>query len=297
MSKSSARPQYAPLPMRALLDGRLTGGHLRLLLFIAAHDRLSLHRGSGAGCFLSNKQLSARTGLSYARIATMLNELERWSYVQRSPLERDARRKTARVIYNAGDGEAFKAFRDADLVCMEANNPGENVAASANEHENIVCRGDKEADEIVCIEHKQFAQNHRNFGVNSNTSIDPQYITPRGEIDSVKQGNRFTEGAPRYTQRLASQKLKTLWESLYPVGRTTAVLSEVSREAKSMPIWDPLLLDALENLVSQTDHAGLQAHALRLLNECTDNDAYESWMKASGRFVRSDVQPIRQALQ
>lgn len=293
MPKSRAKPQYAAIPMRALVDltaeqrperkpdEKFTGTHLALLAIIAAHDRLSLHRNSGAGCFLSNKQLAVRCGLSYARTSTMLNQLESWGYIVRAALDRDARRKTARVIYNEQDGEAFKAFRDADLVCIDANDRKENVSPDANNPANLVCTSANELNKILCTDRDKSVKNQKENYANSITFTSPQYITRRGEIDSVKQGNRFSEGA-RPKPRRAVEKLNLLWERMYPPADTAALLRQIDRDGAQEPLWDPKLFTALNNVVTDATDEGLREHARAIIESRADPDMYENWMVQNG---------------
>ena len=94
------KQRFAAIPLRALLDQRLTGHHLRLLGTVAAHDRLGKN---GNGCWASQDRLAALLGCSKSTLSKRLSALRDYGYItsEHNPQKRWFR--VHRVIYNADD--------------------------------------------------------------------------------------------------------------------------------------------------------------------------------------------------
>lgn len=99
-----SNPNYAPYPLRALRDQRLTGLHLRVLGVIAAHDRLNKN---GQGCRAGNKRLAELSGCHLKSLSPALKALAELGYIEANtnPLNRRSRIYT--VIYTDEDAESF----------------------------------------------------------------------------------------------------------------------------------------------------------------------------------------------
>jgi biotin operon repressor len=114
---------FAPIPLRAVLDQRLTGHHWRVLALVAAHDRLGKN---GSGCWASQDRLAAFLGCSKSRLSEGLSDLRDYGYIssQLNPQKRWYR--VHRVIYSSDD-ERFWAF---ESVPQERNSPTKSVPES-----------------------------------------------------------------------------------------------------------------------------------------------------------------------
>jgi hypothetical protein len=77
------KPLFAPLPIRAISDQRLTALHLRVLAIIAWHDRLAESRDKGGGCWASHKTLCEEIGCNYTNLSTAINDLCGVGYLKR----------------------------------------------------------------------------------------------------------------------------------------------------------------------------------------------------------------------
>lgn len=158
---------FAPMPPRAGGDDRLHALDLRALLVIAFHDRMSMVRGKGGGCYAKHQTLAAELGVDIARFSKSLARLADFGYVLIEKQEGDRRRKTVRVIYsqNGCHGRQQSQPDDApEIVATEDNYRGEMVATADNETGEIV---------DICD-----FQTRRNL-----PKTDAQYIPLRGEID------------------------------------------------------------------------------------------------------------------
>jgi DNA-binding MarR family transcriptional regulator len=88
---------FAPLPIRAISDQRLSGRHLRVLAAIAYHDRFGRN---GQGCWAGRRRLAAEAGIAGTHVSNMLSDLRSWAYIksERHPMNR--RTTIHRVIYD-----------------------------------------------------------------------------------------------------------------------------------------------------------------------------------------------------
>ena len=75
---TTKKQRFAPVPLRALLDQRLGGHHLRVLATVAAHDRLGKN---GSGCWASQDRLAALLGCRKSRISKGLSGLRDYGYI------------------------------------------------------------------------------------------------------------------------------------------------------------------------------------------------------------------------
>ena len=94
---AAQKPLYAPIPVRAMGDRRLTASHWRLLAAIAWHDRLGRNK---IGCYTSNLNLAREADVHYTNIPPLSHDLEAWGYIKkdRHPLNR--RMPVYSLIYN-----------------------------------------------------------------------------------------------------------------------------------------------------------------------------------------------------
>ncbi len=121
------KPNYAPVPLRAIRDSRLSERHLRTLMVIAAHDRLG---ANGIGCYASHGRLSKLIGCDYSRLSTNLKELGECGYVERVQHPLNKRLRVYRVVYTDEDKNVLKADRSdapiSDSLPTGNANPAEN---------------------------------------------------------------------------------------------------------------------------------------------------------------------------
>jgi DNA-binding MarR family transcriptional regulator len=101
MSKRTA--VFAPLPLRAVSDARLSALELRVLAQIAYHDRLSGPRGQGRGCVASNVTLAEAVGCDYTRLSSAITSLVELGYIIRQQGQTDRRQRIYRVVHDGAD--------------------------------------------------------------------------------------------------------------------------------------------------------------------------------------------------
>jgi hypothetical protein len=94
------KQRFAPIPLRAVLDRRLTGHHLRVLAVVAAHDRLGKN---GSGCWASQDRLAALLDCSKSTLSKRLSTLRDYGYLASELNPQKRWFKVHRVIYNADD--------------------------------------------------------------------------------------------------------------------------------------------------------------------------------------------------
>jgi hypothetical protein len=141
MSKS---PLFAPLPMRAIGDHRLTALHFRVLAAIASHDRLSEHREGGQGCWASNKTLAQAVGCDYTRLSTSITALASLGYIHRRPHPLNKRLRVYWVIYDS-DSPADSLPNGKLSEGDEASCEQPTVCHPVNSQPTTVCRPNAQA--------------------------------------------------------------------------------------------------------------------------------------------------------
>ncbi len=99
-----AKPQFAPLPMRACSDRRLYGLPMALLAIIAAHDRFN---SNGQGCWASRARLAELAQCDQRYVSEVLGRLEDLGYIASQAAPEDRRRRIYTVLYTDEDQSAF----------------------------------------------------------------------------------------------------------------------------------------------------------------------------------------------
>jgi len=97
----SGRPQFAAIPCRVLDNARLTASHWRLLAAVCYHDRLSLSRGKGQGCWACHGTLAKKANVHYSNVSTLVGDFLAWGILTREPFPGDGRRHVYRVVYDS----------------------------------------------------------------------------------------------------------------------------------------------------------------------------------------------------
>jgi DNA-binding MarR family transcriptional regulator/transcriptional regulator with XRE-family HTH domain len=96
--RSRPPPSFTTLPIRACSDKRLTGTDLRVLGVIGFHDRRSLARGVGAGCFAGQRIIAQRAGLDRKNVRLSIERLVTLGYLERTERASEKRGYVLRVI-------------------------------------------------------------------------------------------------------------------------------------------------------------------------------------------------------
>lgn len=91
-------PTFTTLPIRACSDKRLTGTDLRVLGVIGFHDRRSLARGAGAGCFAGQRMIAQRAELDRKNVRLSIERLVSFGYIDRTERASAKRGYVLRVI-------------------------------------------------------------------------------------------------------------------------------------------------------------------------------------------------------
>lgn len=89
---------FAPIPIRASRDKRLSGLHFRILAIIAAHCGMEI---DGYICWIGRKQISIRVGCDPTSLSRAISELITFGYIDHYRHPDDGRRKGYRVHYIA----------------------------------------------------------------------------------------------------------------------------------------------------------------------------------------------------
>lgn len=112
--------------VRIIGDPRPSGLDLRVYACVSLHDGMSLHKGTGRGCYASFATLTAEIGCDAANLSRSLKRLVDWGYLTEERQE-DRRRKAYRVTFPS---------RDSWSDCQQ------DVGENANKAAEIVGNGD-----------------------------------------------------------------------------------------------------------------------------------------------------------
>lgn len=93
------------MPTRALSDKRLGATDFRVLGIIGQHDRRSLAKGSGAGCFSSMNSLARRLDMDVRQLGRSVDKLVSLGYLERTPRGEKWQGYTFRVIEEGEDSK------------------------------------------------------------------------------------------------------------------------------------------------------------------------------------------------
>ena len=240
------KPTYAPLPVRALGDARMSGAHLRVLAAVSAHDRFAKN---GTGCFAAYRRLAAMTGLSIDAVKHAIADLAAWGYlrVEANPL--DARRRVLFVEYTAEDGEAMRG--DGRSFTQPARPRLVRIGVETN------------TDRAAAPSRRRRAAS-ADIGVETNTENAPIGVEEKSqapEIIHVPARNIFPEGENRFREAgLGGEKVGARGEAEAEIERAEAV----ARQVRSREMEPEDGLDALRRIAARRSARGLPPLARRV---------------------------------
>jgi DNA-binding MarR family transcriptional regulator len=229
----SEKPVYAPLPVRALGDARLSGAHLRVLAATSAHDRFAKN---GTGCFASYRRLASMTGLSIDAVKHAISDLAEWGYLRIEANPIDARRRVLFVEYTTEDSEAMRG--DGRSFTKHARPRLARIGAETN------------TDSATAPQRRRAASAAK-VGAETNTEkaeIGVQEKIQAFEIVDVPERNIFPERDNRFREaRLGGEKVAARGEAEAEIERAEAVAKQV--RSREMEPEDGL--DALRRILAR----------------------------------------------
>ena len=95
---SEPKPQFAPVPVEAMPDTKLSASHWRLLVAIAWHDRMGVN---GSGCYASHKTLGREAGVHFSNVSNLAGDLAKRGYIEVRRNANDRRTRSYALIYRA----------------------------------------------------------------------------------------------------------------------------------------------------------------------------------------------------
>jgi hypothetical protein len=284
----SSKQLFAPVPLRAMaLD--LSGLDLRVLVCIAAHDRMSLATGKGQGCRASNERMSQMVGCHYARLCSTLSKLVGLGLLSREPM---GRYTVYRVIYTDDDRLLFgnmtrradagsSAVRVGDALgltgCEMASDPAAIGCQTASETAVICCQHTSETGENLPETPSQYIPlNGRNTfcetgEYNSSEEATPAALAPRPFEELFKGTEKRRQKAGRSRVALAEN-----------VGGQLAILERALTAGDPVDklTWYEWLGDAVCH-----ENPNVSARAVRvseMLVEAMTGDEYQQWQERCG---------------
>jgi DNA-binding MarR family transcriptional regulator len=174
---SDVKAIFAPIPVRAMADERLSSLDLRVLMAVAAHDRLGKN---GIGCFASNTRLASLVRCHLKSLSRSLSTLAKCGYLEGYDNPLNKRTRIHRILYTDDDAQLMKAITSRKGNEIVTNDPaigneiatenppignklapnarriGNHVSENAfsdqqDTHGNIFCEAEKKSSETDII--------------------------------------------------------------------------------------------------------------------------------------------------
>lgn len=115
---SSAKGKaYAALPARAMGDKRLAAEDYRVLMAIAAHDRLG---ANGVGCYAGHPRLASLAGCHEKSLSRTLAKLKECGYLEIRQHPMNGRLRVYRILYTAFDSDYFSSTKGSNPVTKKS---------------------------------------------------------------------------------------------------------------------------------------------------------------------------------
>ena len=179
---------FAAISARATRDETLTNLQFRVLMVIAAHDRLGRN---GQCCWAGLKTLAQEVGCHPTNVSTALKKLRDAGYIGEARHKDDGRRKSYRIIYEAvSDAAVLKGVnRRTSLPKRQLPRPVKTAEKSA-----IRYRDSLPAAEASEIKDAENILNVQELIAKSRTKDQTEYISQKRIIDHAKQGREDEHG-------------------------------------------------------------------------------------------------------
>lgn len=129
---------FAAVPLRALIDPRLTDRDIRRLAVIAAFDQMSLATKRGQGAWAGHRTMAAMVGgdgSNESNLSVSIKKFVDLGYLEESRKADDRRRRVYRVIYAAEDTLFWNKVSSLREPCSGASDPsGDTLLGSTTEY-------------------------------------------------------------------------------------------------------------------------------------------------------------------
>lgn len=129
---------FAAVPLRALIDPRLTDRDVRRLAVIAAFDQMSLATKKGQGAWAGHRTMAAKVGgdgSNESNFSVAVKKLVDLGYLEESRKADDRRRRVYRVIYCDEDSLFWSKVSSTGEPCSGANDlGGDTLLGSTTEY-------------------------------------------------------------------------------------------------------------------------------------------------------------------
>lgn len=257
---------FAPMPLRAMSDVRLSALDHRVLQCIAFHDRMSSARGKGQGAWASNRTMALKVGCDQTSLSSAITRLAKLDYITRERHHFDKRKHVYRVVY--GDEKAFPDEKVSDDPDGHDGFSGEKVSA------------DDAAADSFSDEHQSPKVVSHDFENSQSSQCDAEgkYIPLSGERYSVETGERNSSKDARLKSRGLGRDERGLADGAH-LARFERALRKGS-EGLDIPGWRSWIETIAENRLNEPE--GFQA--LRLLETIDDLAVSGSIISESARL-------------
>jgi DNA-binding MarR family transcriptional regulator len=226
MSRRTSDVAFAPIPMRALSDERLSTIHYRALGAIAYRDGLGRNK---QGCWASPQDLAELCRVNDKNMITAISDLVTWGYASREPRPDDKRKRVYRVLYT-----------EDDRIAAKIGVP--RVANASSTRDEIGSPQATKTAEIGCPEGRDRLPGIANFPCDFNAP------TPEDNL-----GKRLRE-----TQERHSAEAGTVPSELVPIhsGHAGRLLGKVERDATARGYMTESERDWCDGICEAFAHTG-----------------------------------------
>ena len=148
---------FSAVPLRAMGDKELSALDHLVLQCIAFHDRMSLVRRTGQGCWASGKKMALEVGCDRSTLSSVISRLAKRGYITREKHHFCKRTYVYRVVYEQGDSfsdeKTFADTPDAGGLSSES----QTAAIVSRDLENISINQDDDDSNYIPLSGKPYS--------------------------------------------------------------------------------------------------------------------------------------------
>ncbi|MEM7222997.1 MAG: MarR family transcriptional regulator [Pseudomonadota bacterium] len=203
--------QYAPMPVEAGRDMRLSRNDFAVLMAIAYRDRFGKN---GMGCTLGFRKLAEEAGVDPSHLSRHTRRLEELGYITVTKSATDKRRRSYSVVYSTAN----------EAVATDGDYQDANPGATVSPGEKVVATDGEYPEEIVAIANLQ-AIEKKDKALPNRSCINKQNRSSEA-LSAANHENRGTVGPP-FAQQGERDR------SAVPKQRELPVLQDVNQKTRN----------------------------------------------------------------
>lgn len=245
------KPFFAPVPIAAISDRRLTETDLRTLMCVCWHDRMSASptsKGNGQGGWASNRTMALRAGCDHTSLSSSITRLAKLGYITREQHHFDKRKHVYRVIYETVD--RFSPRKAPGLPADQASTPAASAPPAADHFPN-----ENASAEIVSGVLEESQQSQDDVAGKYIPLSGERYSVETEEINSSQEAQNENDAVHlARIERALKAGLKTFSTAAWLTWLNSVVESEPENNIRS---WAIRLADELYDTLADADQIAL----------------------------------------